>query len=330
MYHVELTCELLTFVNQKSKIPRVFKILGYEVIFKIMNFVHRFSFHRTKNNNIFNKVILPMMKITTFALLISQLFWNSSTQQAQVQVQAFTQQVQAFNHLARTKATTKSSNVLFLSSSDDDDNVVEIPPPKDMTFTPYNIERQMQNFINIRQVGGPLDTVNDVYVRDPTASNDGGNDDLFWFVGKVARCGTVSIEQTIQRQWYLIEQHACRLRPIELGKKFGRGLALEIWVAPPDSELDVAYNKPQIKFQKIEKKDDYCIQSVKSVEVGFEGEVYVDGEDGFRTLRNPTDGSPKKGEIIQDMDSLKRQATENEMDQLMEVLQSKTFKDEPK
>ena len=49
-----------------------------------------------------------------------------------------------------------------------------------MNYIPTNIMRIMENYRNIRGVGG-VETVNDVYVRDPETS-------VFWFAGKVARC----------------------------------------------------------------------------------------------------------------------------------------------
>ena len=164
--------------------------------------------------------------------------------------------------------------------------VFSTKPPRDMAYIPTNIMRQLENYRNIRNVGG-TETVNDVYVRDPEC-------DIFWFAGKVARCtGTVSLEQAISRQWSFIEEHACRLRVAELSRKFG---TLEIWTAPADSELDVAYNRPNIQFQKMTKFPDYCVKEVKAVEIGFESEIYEEGEEGFRARRNE-EGLPVNPEI---------------------------------
>ena len=43
----------------------------------------------------------------------------------------------------------------------------------------------------------------------------------------------------------MIEEHAARLRPNELYPKWG---SIQLWVAPGDSEVDVAYCKPEIQF----------------------------------------------------------------------------------
>ena len=102
------------------------------------------------------------------------------------------------------------------------------------------------------------------------------------------------MEQAIARQWSYIEEHACRLRVAELSLKYG---SLEIWAAPADSELDVAYNKPTIQFQKMTKRPDWCVKEVKSVEIGFENEIYEEGEEGFRARRT-NDGLPVNPEII--------------------------------
>jgi len=65
--------------------------------------------------------------------------------------------------------------------------------------------------------------------------------------------------------------------------------------APPDSEMEVAYNRPYIKFQKIS-SDPSIVFDVKTVEVGFDAEIYLNNEEGFRSLRT-NDGLPMKPEI---------------------------------
>ena len=160
-----------------------------------------------------------------------------------------------------------------------------------MEYTPQNIMRQHNNWKDITDVGG-TDTINDIYIRDPNTST-------FWYVGKVSRCtGTVSVEQAVQRQWHLIEQHAARLRQNELRSKYG---SLEIWVAPGNTELDVAYNRPNIKFTRVQRPSaqeevETLRKSIKNAEVGFQGDVYERDEEGFRTERTD-DGLPAKPEI---------------------------------
>lgn len=189
-------------------------------------------------------------------------------------------------HVPSSGARRRSQTSVLLASSGNGSNKNS---PKDMSYIPYNIMRQEKNYNNIRAVGG-VDTVNDVYVRDEDC-------DTFWFVGKVARCtGTVTLEQTITRQWNLIEEQGARLRPLELGPKYGRD-KIQIWTAPPDTELDVAYHRPSVVFTRQTKlRPDYCVQEVKVDEIGFDGEVYDQGEEGFRTTRTE-DGRPNRPEI---------------------------------
>lgn len=185
----------------------------------------------------------------------------------------------------------------------------------DMRYTPSNIMRQHQNFLAIREAGGSAVTY-DLYARDP-------NTDTFWFCGKVASVTDVSCERAISRQWPLIEEHAVRLRPMELFPK--RGI-LEIWYAPGDSELDVAYNRPTIRFVPVTRPTKYDKEWMKTrtVEVGFQGEIYNRGEEGFRTLRN-ADGTPTKAEIIPPTE--KRAPTDEEMAKISELMKGKDMQD---
>ena len=159
------------------------------------------------------------------------------------------------------------------------------PPPQggDMAFIRPNISRQMDHYLNIRNIGG-LDAVNDVYARDPSTN-------IFWFVGKVARCtGTVSLKLAVQRQWNLIEEHATRLRPIELGRKFG---SLELWTALGDSELHIANQIANYDMEQIERYENgVCDESVvRKIEVGFNCEVVTNQGEGFRVERT-NEGGP--------------------------------------
>jgi len=151
------------------------------------------------------------------------------------------------------------------------ESILDIAP--DMTYEPRNLARQSKNFFAIRGVGGK-DTVNDIYVQEPET-------DIFWFIGKIARAG-VSLEKAVARQYPMIERHGCNLRPVELMSHWGK---LDLWAAPGDSELDVAYNRPSCEFQKIEREVEGA-RTVKSNAIGFQGESYENEEDGFRTWRN--------------------------------------------
>lgn len=157
---------------------------------------------------------------------------------------------------------------------EDDEQDEGTPVPPDMKYLPRNAMRQLQHFVAIRQAGGK-ELTNDVYIREP-------NSDEFWFVGKVARVSDVTVEQAISRQWPLIESHGSNLRPIELFPARG---SLEIWCAPGDSEMEVAYNDPDLVFTKM-KREVEGASDIKNALVGFQGENYEGGEEGFRTWRD--------------------------------------------
>ncbi len=76
-----------------------------------------------------------------------------------------------------------------------------------MKYIPRNVARQHANFCDIREAGG-VQMTNDVYVRDPNNPNNNKNNNIFWFVGKVARVSDVTLAQCVARQYGLIEQHA--------------------------------------------------------------------------------------------------------------------------
>jgi|AntRauTorckE5430_2_1112549.scaffolds.fasta_scaffold05861_2 hypothetical protein len=175
----------------------------------------------------------------------------------------------------------------------DEDDEVEIPEwlgppiPKDMKYNEFNLKRQYSNCKAIRTAGGP-EMTNDIFARDPDT-------DVFWFAGKVARISDVSLAKAVARQYPLIEEHSARLRPLELFDKNG---LLELWAAPGDSELDVAYNRPTARFVKMARaQETEGADDVKNREVGFQGEIYEAGEEGFRTQRKE-DGMPLNPEIV--------------------------------
>jgi len=158
------------------------------------------------------------------------------------------------------------------------------PPPKggDIAYTNENILRQLRYYNDIRKVGGK-DCVQDIYVRDPNTSVGGNNNfRLFWFVGKVARCtGTVSPELAVARLFNLIEEHATRIRPIELGRSFG---SLEFYVAPGDTEFLTSQNDPGIRLEKMPRSVDGA-EEVAMLEVGLNLEILTNQGAGFCIVR---------------------------------------------
>jgi len=151
------------------------------------------------------------------------------------------------------------------------------PRPKggDTAYTNENILRQLRYYNDIRKVGGK-DCVQDLYVRDP---NTVGDSVRFWFVGKVARC--VSQELAIAKLFNLIEEHATRIRPIELGRSFG---SLEIYVAPGDTELLTSQNDPGVRLQKAERFVE-GVEKVALLEVGLNLEILTNEGAGFCIVR---------------------------------------------
>jgi len=224
-------------------------------------------------------------------------------------------------------ARPKSKWDLLVDEDDDDDNAAAaaaasdptasaaasadpssvFPVANDMTYVERNVKRSHENFLSLRSIGGK-EICNDVYAKSPVE----GSEEV-WYVGKVAKVSDVNLEDSIARQWNLIEVHATNLRPIELFPHRGR---LELWTAPGDTELDVAYNRPEFKLAKMERYE-VTSKELRSNLIGFQGDVYQDGEEGFRSWRKP-DGSPARPEINPGGET--RPPTEEEMDRFREEM----------
>ena len=160
--------------------------------------------------------------------------------------------------------------------------IFEGPRPEggEIAYNQENILRQLRYYNDIRKVGGE-DCVQDIYVKDPnnTAGDDTRN---YWFVGKVARCtGTVSSELAIARQFNLIEEHATRIRPVELGRYFG---SLEFYAAPGDTEERNSQNDPGIRLQKVPRSVEGA-EKVALLEVGLNLEIVTNQGVGFVIVR---------------------------------------------
>jgi len=223
-------------------------------------------------------------------------------------------QVVAIKRSILNKLSAKSKWDDLDDDDDDDDNIRIQQVPRDMRYVECNLLRQNQNFVAIRDAGG-AEVTNDMYVRDPET-------DIFWFVGKVARVSGVTLKQAIARQWAMVEEHAARLRPLEIYPKRG---GLEIWSAPGDSELDVAYNKPSIQFIKMDQNVEGA-DKIKNLMLGFQGELYEPGEDGFRTRRT-NDGMPKLPEVSAEAEKgEKRPPTDDEIEEIATLLKGKDLK----
>mmetsp|Transcript_1028 Transcript_1028/g.1785 ORF Transcript_1028/g.1785 Transcript_1028/m.1785 type:complete len:254 (-) Transcript_1028:387-1148(-) len=191
--------------------------------------------------------------------------------------------IQNYDFSIRKSYALKDSFALNMVQEDEKNYMSPMrqrPRPKggDTAYANENILRQLRHYNNIRKVGG-RDCVQDVYAKDPNTS---GNSVRYWFVGKVARCtGTVSQELAIARQFNLIEEHATRIRPIELGRSFG---SLEIYVAPGDTELLCAQNDPGIRLQKVPRYVEGS-ENVALLEVGLNLEIVTNQGAGFCVVR---------------------------------------------
>lgn len=194
--------------------------------------------------------------------------------------------------------------------NDEEYNQQGPPVPPDMKYIPRNVMRQHKNFVAIRQAGGK-ELTNDVYIREPN------NSDVFWYVGKVARVSDVTVEQTVCRQWPIIEMHGASLRPIELFPSRG---SLEIWTAPGDSEMEVAYNNPDLVFTKMERSVNGA-DAIKNALIGFQGEMYQGGEEGFRTWRNQDGRAARPPIKSPDADQVEKQIDEEELKKIEERMQ---------
>lgn len=189
-----------------------------------------------------------------------------------------------------TTATTRqtSSSVLSMAKDfrlsrnrDENDsspkNENEDNDDDDMTYTTSNIMRQSKNFQNI--VAVDQDAAYDVYVQDVQRTPH-----IFWYIGKIAHCsGTCTLEEAIARQWKLIQEHAVRLRPVELGNAaYGK---MQVWTAPYASEVEMSDPQSQTDlFLPLTLTDR---KSISSKEVGFMAEVVTNRGVGFHIIRDP-------------------------------------------
>ena len=139
-------------------------------------------------------------------------------------------------------------------------------------------ERQMRNYNSIRLAGYPPPNVVDVYVHAEGAPK-------FWFVGKAtaspAAADDAGVAVVVQKR--LVLEHAKLLQPRHLG----RASALELWCAPPNTEVSVAQHK-----QGLRRLDGLDKAGCSMEDTGFLPEQYTkeDGNGFYVVL--PPDGQP--------------------------------------
>jgi len=151
--------------------------------------------------------------------------------------------------------------------------------------------RQAANTFDAIRKDHGKDSTHDVYCYSPL-----DDEDTFWFVGKIAvRPGTAAtaLQAALSQKRLIFEYSKRELRPQNMGGKYAS--ALELWLAPGDSEMDVVQNKISLTKVRGTTKDLLPDFSVK--DVGYNPEIYVGDErekGGLRIKRNPTTGEPIK------------------------------------
>jgi len=126
----------------------------------------------------------------------------------------------------------------------------------------------------------------------------------------------VTLDEVVTRLFPLLEQHGALLRPKDLFPFLG---TMEIWSAPGDSEMKVAYRNPEIQFVKHERPTTYT-KDINLAMMGYEPEYYEPDEDGFRSERTE-EGLPAQPEIR--TPSEQKDMSESDMETLMDMMKDK-------
>lgn len=158
--------------------------------------------------------------------------------------------------------------------------------PKDK-FGKKDFERQMRSYNKWYIEGYPPPNQMDVYVH-------AAGKPKFWFVGKVnARAEAFSeapdfaLAAVVQKR--LVLEHAKLLQPLELG----RSKALELWCAPPNSEMAVAQKQQALRPLDGLKPGVDGSPALSMADCGFLPEQYTaEDRNGFY-VKLPPDGVPE-------------------------------------
>ena len=89
-------------------------------------------------------------------------------------------------------------------------------------------------------------------------------------------------EAAVARQFNLLEEHACRIRPVELGRCFGK---LELYSAPGDTELPMSENDVNIQLKKMPRTVE-GVEKISIIEVGVNLDIVTNQGVGFCIVRN--------------------------------------------
>ena len=151
--------------------------------------------------------------------------------------------------------------------------------------------RQAANAFDAIRKDHGKESTNDVYCYSPL-----DDEETFWFVGKIAaKPGTAAtaLQAALSQKRLIFEYSKRELRPQNLGGTYAS--ALELWLAPGDSEMDAVQNK--ISLTKVEGTTKDLLPDFSVKDVGYNPEIYVGDEvkkGGLRIKRNPTTGEPIK------------------------------------
>jgi hypothetical protein len=93
----------------------------------------------------------------------------------------------------------------------------------------------------------------------------------------------------VARQFNLLEEHACRIRPVELGRCFGK---LDMFAAPGDTELRMSENDSAIRLEKMPRSCEGS-KDVPLLEIGLNLDIVTNHGAGFFVTRNEDGVVPK-------------------------------------
>ena len=211
----------------------------------------------------------------------------------------------AMQHTFRWRSTTVSmsssnieSNSKGFGATKKDQSAISIKPTGAAKFKHKSgqfaqlLMRESKKFDNIIKLDYNERVIHDCYARLEGS-------EVCWFIGKVAHIPEVSMKDAFELYLVLLKEYSKSLRPKELAVK-STGVNLQIWYAPGNSEMSVAQNKISLKLYapaaidsgntELQPSDVSKVGAVESF-IGFQPEVYQDGEEGFRVLRD-SNGHP--------------------------------------
>jgi hypothetical protein len=143
----------------------------------------------------------------------------------------------------------------------------------------------------LRKEYGVAAACRDVYVRSPLNSAT-----TYWFVGKVAfnpASSTTATQAVLAQKRLILDYSKLKLRPNNFGGKYAN--ALELWLAPGDSEMDVVQNKVSLEAVQGSASSDLPEDWNRS-DVGYNPEIYIgeENEKGGLRVERDEEGHPTK------------------------------------